>query len=107
MILWIAAALTMAGQTPAERTQEQAAVFAWVAQAGHRFEPGQSTEADLAPLVARLKGAKVIGIGEATHGTHEDQAAMLLCRSSGRMTAGRRGALSIAMSPQARAIRRR
>ncbi|WP_315763831.1 erythromycin esterase family protein [Sphingomonas sp. Y38-1Y] len=79
MIGWMAAAWVLAGPqaavpSPAERAQEQGAASAWIASDGRRFEPGMPTEADLAPLVTRLKGTKVIGIGEATHGTHEDQA---------------------------------
>ena len=42
---------------------------------GHRLaETVEPTAAELAPIVAKLAGARVIGLGEVTHGTHEDVA---------------------------------
>lgn len=56
--------------TPAE----DAAFTAWVAANATPISAAGPTEADLAPIVAGLAGASIVGIGEATHGTHEDQA---------------------------------
>lgn len=53
--------------------EEQAAVD-WIAVHGHELSGAQPFPTELAPIVERLKGAKIIGLGEATHGTHEDQA---------------------------------
>jgi erythromycin esterase len=41
---------------------------------GHQLPSSEPNSADLAPIILRLKDARVIGIGEVTHGTHEDQA---------------------------------
>jgi erythromycin esterase len=54
--------------------EEEKAAIAWIAAYGTRFNPDVLTQAELAPIVARLSGARVIGVGEATHGTHQDQA---------------------------------
>jgi len=54
--------------------EEEAAAVGWLKEAGHAFDPSAYDAADLAPLVERLGGARIIGIGEATHGGHQDQA---------------------------------
>lgn len=67
------AAAAVAANVPYNAADETAA-RAWIARAGHRFDPAATGPADLDPLVKRLAGARVIGIGEATHGTHQDEA---------------------------------
>lgn len=59
--------------TPAT-PEEEAAALAWLATAAVPFDPSAYDAATLAPLAERLGGARVIGIGEATHGSHQDQA---------------------------------
>jgi erythromycin esterase len=71
---WTAIATAVAVATVPYNASDEAAARAWIAQAGHRFDPAATGSADLAPLVERLAGARVIGIGEATHGTHQDEA---------------------------------
>ncbi|GAA3999169.1 erythromycin esterase family protein [Sphingomonas humi] len=76
----LAAAIALAPVAPAPAGQsatiaaDEAAARRWIASGGHRFDPSTLSSADLQPLVARLKGTRVIGVGEATHGTHQDQA---------------------------------
>ncbi len=53
---------------------EEAAAGAWLAANARTIGSLSPDAADLAPIVDRLKDARIIGIGEATHGTHEDQA---------------------------------
>ena len=55
-----------------DAAQERAALK-WIEQDGHGLSGPDAGPDELAPIVARLKGARVIGIGEATHGDHEDQ----------------------------------
>lgn len=59
--------------TPATAEEEAAAVD-WIRASGVGFDPSAYDAATLAPLAQRLGGARVIGIGEATHGSHQDQA---------------------------------
>lgn len=64
-------------QPPAVRAAtltEEWAASRWIALHGHPFDPSAVSAADLDPIVSRLAGARIIGIGEATHGTHQDQA---------------------------------
>lgn len=72
-LLALAAATTIQPPQPYD-AHDEAAARAWIAKVGHRFDPAAPLPADREPLVDRLKGAKVIGIGEVTHGTHNDQA---------------------------------
>jgi erythromycin esterase len=58
---------------PATAEEESAAV-AWLVAAGVAFDPSAYDAATLAPLAERLGSARVVGIGEATHGSHQDQA---------------------------------
>ena len=53
---------------------EERAAETWIATRGHVLSGATPTAAELRPIVARLSGATIIGLGEATHGTHEDQA---------------------------------
>lgn len=54
--------------------EEQSAASAWLAANARAIGSLSPDKTDLAPIVERLTGAKIIGIGEATHGSHEDQA---------------------------------
>jgi erythromycin esterase len=56
--------------TPAEEAQ----AVHWLRDQGHRLSSASPSGSELVSLVDRLRGANVIGIGEATHGDHEDQA---------------------------------
>lgn len=58
--------------TPAS-PQEETAAAEWLKVSGHAFDPSAYGEADLAPLAAVLARGQIIGIGEATHGDHQDQ----------------------------------
>lgn len=54
--------------------EEETAAVEWLKAAGTAFDPSAYDAATLAPLAERLGNARVIGIGEATHGSHQDQA---------------------------------
>jgi len=54
--------------------REEAAALAWLKASGRPFNPAAYGSAELAPLSAILGKARIIGIGEATHGSHQDQA---------------------------------
>ncbi|HOB12738.1 MAG TPA: erythromycin esterase family protein [Novosphingobium sp.] len=58
--------------TPATQ-EEEAAALGWLKSSGHSFEPSAYGEAELAPLAEILGRSRIIGIGEATHGSHQDQ----------------------------------
>lgn len=60
-------ALTLATQ------DEEAAAVQWLKASGRAFDPSAYGEADLAPLADLLGKSRIIGIGEATHGDHQDQ----------------------------------
>ena len=59
---------------PARNAADEAAAVRWIKAAAHSFSSESPSEGELAPLAASLTGAQVIGIGEVTHGDHEDQA---------------------------------
>ncbi len=63
----------MPDPTPAS-AEEEAAAVEWLKAEGTAFDPSAYGAATLAPLAERLGSARVIGIGEATHGSHQDQA---------------------------------
>jgi erythromycin esterase len=63
----------MPDPTPATAEEEAAAVD-WLKASGIAFDPSAYDAATLAPLAERLSTARIIGIGEATHGSHQDQA---------------------------------
>lgn len=63
----------MPDPTPAT-PEEEAAAVQWLKAAGTAFDPSAYDASTLAPLADRLGQARVIGIGEATHGSHQDQA---------------------------------
>lgn len=66
------AALASAGNAQADPAED--AAIAWLEATAAPFASSQPAPSDLRPLVSRLAGGRVIGIGEVTHGTHEDQA---------------------------------
>jgi erythromycin esterase len=53
--------------------EEERAALQWLKASGKAFDPSAYGEADLAPITAILGKARIIGIGEATHGAHQDQ----------------------------------
>ncbi|TAD84591.1 MAG: hypothetical protein EAY70_01150, partial [Sphingomonadales bacterium] len=63
----------MPDPTPAT-AEEEAAAVEWLKDKGVAFDPSAYDAATLAPLAERLGSARIIGIGEATHGSHQDQA---------------------------------
>lgn len=67
-------ALTFALASPAfaQLNQEENAAARFLERSGHRIASTEPTSAELAPIVSKLSGAQVIGLGEVTHGTHED-----------------------------------
>lgn len=69
----IPADLPLPDLTPAS-AEEEAAALAWLGTAATPFDPSAYDASTLAPLAERLGSARVIGIGEATHGSHQDQA---------------------------------
>lgn len=54
------------------RSASEAAAVAWINADGHALSGADASPSELAPLAARLAGARVIGLGEVTHGDHED-----------------------------------
>lgn len=71
---WLIAlgSVLLAAAAPVLSPDEDAAVV-WLEQHGQRLAAPEPTAAELAPLVAKFNGARVIGVGEVTHGTHEDE----------------------------------
>lgn len=63
----------MPDPTPATG-EEEAAAIAWLKDKGIAFDPSAYDGDTLAPLAQRLGRARIVGIGEATHGSHQDQA---------------------------------
>lgn len=63
----------MPDATPAT-AEEEAAAVEWLKDKGVAFDPSAYDASTLAPLAERLGTARIIGIGEATHGSHHDQA---------------------------------
>lgn len=57
--------------SPEETRSEQAAIM-WLAHSAHTFSDAAPVEGELEPLAAKLARARVVGIGESTHGSHED-----------------------------------
>ncbi len=69
-----ALALACALPAAAQLAGDEAAAAQFLDRSGHRLAGPEPTTAELAPIVAKLAGARVIGLGEVTHGTHEDVA---------------------------------
>ncbi len=59
---------------PKPKLADELAFVRWMRTAAHPFQSEAPSEVQMQALAARLAGAKIVGIGEATHGTHEDQA---------------------------------
>jgi len=73
-VLFAALAAAFATPATAQLSAEETAAVQFLQESGHRIESAEPTAAELAPIVARFRGARVIGLGEVTHGTHEDVA---------------------------------
>ncbi len=56
------------------RVAIEAEALKWLKAQAHPFEMDKLDAASLSPLVKELSSARVVGIGEVTHGTHEDSA---------------------------------
>jgi erythromycin esterase len=56
------------------RPDDEAAAIQWFDASAHGFTSESPPTDELSPLVARLAGAEIVGVGEVTHGDHEDQA---------------------------------
>lgn len=72
--LAVALAVPSAAAPPVRQNGDELAGLGWIKATGHRMEAPEPSPGDLAPLVAKLSGARIIGIGEVNHGTHQDQA---------------------------------
>ncbi len=59
--------------SPAPTEAGKAAAVAWLKADAHLFSGADAPSDELKPIADRLAGARVIGLGEATHGDHEDQ----------------------------------
>lgn len=57
------------------RARVEAAVLPWIANNAHGFDPNEPATLWSPELAQALDGARLIGVGEATHGSHEDAAA--------------------------------
>jgi erythromycin esterase len=73
-MLFPAPFLAIQNPKPNLRAADQSAFVRWITAAAYPFESETPPEAKMQALATRLAGAQVVGIGEATHGTHEDQA---------------------------------
>ena len=75
MVLFLMAILAAATVAPAPdpRPEDEAAAIAWFKADSHPLSGADASSGELAPIADRLSAARVIGLGEATHGSHEDQ----------------------------------
>ena len=64
----------LASPLPPTDPAADAAIIQWLGVAAHKFTSECPSDDQLQPIVGALADAQIIGIGEATHGTHEDQA---------------------------------
>lgn len=72
---FLAGAVAAAAVSPlAPDAASEAAAIEWIKATAHGFPSESPSESDLSPLVVALAGAQIVGIGEVTHGDHEDQA---------------------------------
>ncbi len=72
LLTLVASPVLAEATTPAGQSEAEAAAVTWIKTEGHPLSGADASPAELTPLAARLKGARVIGIGEVTHGDHED-----------------------------------
>ena len=73
---WAIAALAMAAPAlaaPLPLSADEQAAVAWLRARAVPFADTSPTAPELAALLPHLDGARIIGIGEATHGDHQDQ----------------------------------
>ena len=75
MVLFLMAILATATVAPAPepRPEDEAAAIAWFKADSHPLSGADASSGELAPIADRLSAARVMGLGEATHGSHEDQ----------------------------------
>jgi erythromycin esterase len=71
---WAEPAPTLPPEWAPATAEEERAALLWLKASGKAFDPSAYGEADLSPIAAILGKARIIGIGEATHGSHQDQA---------------------------------
>jgi erythromycin esterase len=55
------------------KADDEAAAVQWLKSSAHPFSSAGLPVEDMQPLVTALHSAQVVGIGEATHGSHEDE----------------------------------
>ncbi len=74
-LLWIAGVCPVPAQTTMAPTDaEEAAAVAWFRAASHHFSDATPSPAEADTFVKALGEARIYGLGEATHGGHQDQA---------------------------------
>lgn len=73
--MWMAfvPALAASASTPRPTPINESAVIDWLRSNAKTFADTAPTPDDLRPLIDKLGKARIIGIGEATHGDHQDQ----------------------------------
>jgi len=78
LLLAIVVVTQRAPMPPQEGTlatiEEERAALEWLKTSGKTFDPSAYGEAELAAITARLGKARIFGLGEVTHGSHQDQA---------------------------------
>jgi erythromycin esterase len=74
MITLLLPGVVLASPLPPADPVAEAAAIRWLGGAAHPFTSESPSDDELQPIVDALAGARIIGIGEATHGAHEDQA---------------------------------
>ncbi|MDV6329995.1 erythromycin esterase family protein [Asticcacaulis sp. 201] len=72
LLFALIATVTVAA-SPTPTPEDEAAAVAWFKVSGHALSGADASAEDLAPIAERLSAGRVIGLGEATHGGHEDQ----------------------------------
>jgi erythromycin esterase len=74
LLLWLcfACAVTPNGVRSPEAAAQATTSGEWLAAARHEVDLTRSGDTIRAGMLAALEGATVVGIGEASHGTHED-----------------------------------
>lgn len=70
----LAAALPFGAAAADIPKADEKAAIRWLKVSAHSFSSADASANELLPLADRLVTAQVIGVGEATHGSHEDQA---------------------------------
>jgi len=70
--LMLPVASTAQPTASAAASADEAAALAWLRKAAVPLSSESPSPGELKPLLERLRGARVLGLGEATHGSHED-----------------------------------